>query len=220
MNTFTETHFHTSEVSPCGYVPAAESIPAYKAAGYDLIVVTDHLREDITAPYPTWEEGVGHFLSGYEAARKAGEKCNLTVLLGAEITFTSYPSDFLLFGIDKEFLLSNPYPCRMEVGEFSRIFRSPERLMIQSHPFRYGQFFEENIQFVDGIEVCNANVRHEANNDTAAAFAAAHNLIGTAGQDYHQTVDLLGKGVLFKGRITTTPELIFALRNGEYELIT
>lgn len=38
-----ELHMHTSEVSSCGKVPAAEMVRLYKEMGYDAITVTDHL---------------------------------------------------------------------------------------------------------------------------------------------------------------------------------
>ena len=42
----TEMHFHTSEISVCGRVPAAEGVRAYKEKGYDALVVTDHFHSD------------------------------------------------------------------------------------------------------------------------------------------------------------------------------
>ena len=38
-----DVHVHTSEVSGCGQLPGAEMARLYKQAGYDAIVITDHL---------------------------------------------------------------------------------------------------------------------------------------------------------------------------------
>ena len=40
----TETHLHTSEVSRCGQVSAAEMIELYKEAGYSTVFVSDHFK--------------------------------------------------------------------------------------------------------------------------------------------------------------------------------
>ena len=37
-----DTHVHTSETSKCGRSSAAEMVAAYKAAGVDAIVISDH----------------------------------------------------------------------------------------------------------------------------------------------------------------------------------
>ena len=39
---YVQLHLHTSETSRCGRSPAAEMARACKAAGYDLVAVTDH----------------------------------------------------------------------------------------------------------------------------------------------------------------------------------
>ena len=46
MSGLTEMHFHTSEVSACGSIAAAQGIRAYKERGYDTVVVTDHFHAD------------------------------------------------------------------------------------------------------------------------------------------------------------------------------
>ena len=55
----TEMHFHTSEISVCGRVPAAEGVRAYKKKGYDALVVTDHFHSDYFDSLPeelSWAE--------------------------------------------------------------------------------------------------------------------------------------------------------------------
>ena len=94
-----DLHVHTSEVSSCGHVPAAEMARLYHEAGYDAIVITDHLiagnKQEMPMP-----ERVNWYLSGYRAAKAEGEKLGLTVLLGAEARMTSGNEDFLVFGCE------------------------------------------------------------------------------------------------------------------------
>ena len=72
-----DLHVHTSEVSSCGRVPAAEMARLYHKAGYDAIVITDHLIAGKNQEMPM-PERVSWYLSGYRAAKAEGEKLGLT----------------------------------------------------------------------------------------------------------------------------------------------
>ena len=102
----TETHLHVSEVSPCAKISAYEMIKLYSEAGYHTVFVSDHLKKkfyDKLEDMP-WEEKTENFLSGYEAAKKAGEEFGGNVLLSAEILLSNSPNHYLLYGIDRDFL--------------------------------------------------------------------------------------------------------------------
>lgn len=106
-----ETHFHTKETSPCAQVPAAESVPAYRDKGYSGIVVTDHYRTDVFDRMPegwTWEQKVAAWKRGYDEAKRAGDDCGVTVLLGMEIAFADSPNDYLVYGVTEELLVVHP----------------------------------------------------------------------------------------------------------------
>ena len=97
-----DTHVHTSEVSTCGKMTAAEMVDAYRRAGYDAIVITDHLiLEKIKPQQLKPYEIVEQQLRGYLAA-VAAAKGDIDVLLGAEIRFTSGHEDYLLLGLDEQ----------------------------------------------------------------------------------------------------------------------
>ena len=58
----TETHFHTSETSVCGKIPAAEGIALCRERGYAAVIVTDHYvqaffaeREALSEAEPAFE---------------------------------------------------------------------------------------------------------------------------------------------------------------------
>ena len=65
-----DTHVHTSQVSPCGKVPAEEMIELYKEAGYGGVIITDHYYKGYFESLGNrpWEEKIQSFLSGYKAA--------------------------------------------------------------------------------------------------------------------------------------------------------
>ena len=94
-----ETHMHTSEVSACAVSPAAEQVRAYSARGYAGVIVTDHFINGFsTCPGKLpWDKKMKHIVSGYELAKKAGDKYGMDVFLGWE--FTIRGSDFLTYGL-------------------------------------------------------------------------------------------------------------------------
>ena len=69
-----ELHAHTSEVSPCANVPAAEMVADYARAGYGAVVVTDHFNNYVLESYPGkgTKRAVERYLEGnYELVLKA-----------------------------------------------------------------------------------------------------------------------------------------------------
>ena len=98
-----ETHFHTKESSPCGYIPAEEGIKTFHNGGYDAVIVTDHFSRSVngTAEGQVWDTVCDNFLSGWRAAKKAGELIGLHVYLGMELRFPYDENDFLVYGFDE-----------------------------------------------------------------------------------------------------------------------
>ena len=81
---YLDPHVHTSEVSGCGKVPAAEVVRLYRGAGCDAIVITDHYYDGYfqrQGDIP-WKEKVECYRRGYCAAREEGERSGLRVLFG------------------------------------------------------------------------------------------------------------------------------------------
>ena len=218
----TEAHIHTSEVSKCGQVAAADMASAYAEAGYDTIFITDHINVVMRSWVDmTWEEKMEKHMSGYEAAREAGEKLGLRVLYGAEIAFATgegHSNDYLVYGIDRDFLigLERYYGGRIE--DFYPYAKKHGALVIQAHPFRDG-FCTPKADFVDGLEVCNAHPRHNNNNDKALALAKERGLLMTAGSDAHQYEDVAGAAVLSEKRIETVEDYIELIRSGKGILV-
>ena len=105
-----DTHVHTSEVSSCGKVEAAQMVRYYKEAGYNGIIITDHYYKEYFESMleGSWEEKTDIYLSGYRAALDEGKRIGVDVFPGMEIRFHDSPDDYLIFGIDEEYLLNNP----------------------------------------------------------------------------------------------------------------
>jgi len=209
-----DTHVHTSEVSYCGKVPAEEAVRLYKDAGYDGIVITDHFFDlyfealgDIS-----WNEKIDCYLEGYRTACEAGKAIGLKVLLGMEIRFPENINDYLVFGIDEEFLRKNRELYRLGLRKFRALTKDKGIMIFQAHPFRSGMVLAPP-ELLDGIEVYNGNPRHDSRNDMAYGYAQKNGLLMSSGSDFHHTVDLARGGIITSERINDSRDLVDVIRN-------
>lgn len=222
MGSVLDMHFHTQETSSCGSIPAAQSVPAYREKGYDGLVVTDHYFDGYFARFPAdrpWPEQLESWLTGYRAARAAGDACGMTVLLGLELRFVGSMNDYLVYGATEDLLRAHPALYRMDPASFARFARDNGLFFAQAHPFRPG-LTRCDAAYLDGVETYNGNKRHNSHNDLAAAYAAEHGLIPLSGSDFHEWEDLARGGLHFRAPVRDAEELIAALRGGAYEPIT
>ena len=212
----TETHFHTSLVSPCAKVPPEEAVAAYAERGYTTLVVTDHYNRWIY-DYHGCEDPqawVELFLSGYrricEIARDYPE---MQVLLGMELHLTENCNDLLVYGVTEQDLHDAPMLYDWSLRELRAYADKKGWLIIHAHPFRDG-LTVLSPSYVDGVEVYNGNPRHNSRNEIARHWARLHGLLMTAGSDYHEREDVARGGLLTIEPITTIEELQAAIRKG------
>lgn len=219
-----DLHVHTQESSRCGRVPAAEMVGMYSEAGYSGLVITDHLNVSLeemvgeSGRTYSWSTIAERFLRGYRLAREEGARRGMQVLLGAEIRFSENDCDYLIYGFSEEdlFLPSFEYVYRLDIQTFSRRF--PHLLTIQAHPFR------ENagpvpVECLDGLEVWNANMRHDNNNERALELAERYALLQTAGSDAHRPEDVARCAMAFRSCPASPAQLIREIRKGNYSII-
>lgn len=205
-----ETHMHTSEGSACGMCSGAEMARAYAEAGYAGIIVTDHFFYGNTAvdrslPWKDWVEG---YCRGYEQAKEAGERLGLQVFFGWESGY--HGTEFLVYGLDKNWLLRHPEIRDATVEEQQLLVHEGGGIVVQAHPYREASYISEIRlfpQYIDGVEGINAShsslakkVRHPEYNERAAAFAREYGLPLTAGSDQHNT-EMLWGGMVFSRRL-------------------
>ncbi|MDR1699677.1 MAG: PHP domain-containing protein [Lachnoclostridium sp.] len=188
-----ETHLHTSEGSICGYTSGREYVDFYKDAGFDGIIVTDHFFTGNSTvkfmPITSWEEKVEVFCSGYENAKKAGDKAGLKVFFGWESWYEG--TEFLVYGLTKEWLLEHPEIMECSISEQYRLVHQDGGMVIHAHPFREAPYILEirlEPDYVDGIEVFNyANhYRNPLFNKRAYEYAQKYDLPMTCGSDIHR----------------------------------
>ena len=222
-NTF-ELHIHTSEVSSCAVANAVECVRRCVKLGYAGMVVTDHISCDRAvnkgiASLP-WKEQCAFWFRGYFAA-KAAAPAGFVVLPGAEFSFPGSINDYLLYGMEEDFLPRHKHIDKLTFLEFAEKVRKAGLLFAQAHPFRFGLELVHP-DFLEGMEVYNGNAHHESNNPIAEAWARRWSLLPLSGSDWHGGDTGVGRmpgGVVFPYPVHTAGEMLQALRAREYTLL-
>ncbi len=184
-----ETHLHTCQGSACGTSTGAEHARFYKDAGYQGIFITDHFFGGNTAVPRTgeWKDRVNQFCSGFEDAWNEGQKIGLDVFFGWEQNYQG--DEYLIYGLDKQFLLDNPDMERWTRKEQHDNIRAAGGCVIQAHPFRM-RWYVSAIRvcdvFADGVEAANAG-NPPAQDAYTARYAKAKGLYTTGGSDNHHS---------------------------------
>lgn len=214
-----DIHIHTMETSRCGYVKAPDTVAKYKALGYDGICITDHLHDlyiSLMDCHDDWQACITRYMYGYNEAKKAGDALGLDVIFGIELRFPENDSDYLIYGVDEQWLRANPYVCHMDHEAFFKKY-GDSVLIIHAHPYRYCD--EVFYNCVHGIEVVNCNRRHPNRNELALELAKANpRLIRLCGTDAHRPGDEGQSGVLFDHRVRDSYEFKAAVESGNFKL--
>lgn len=194
-----ETHLHTCQGSACGVSTGTEYVQAYKKLGYAGIFVTDHFFGGNTAAPRTgdWKDRIEAYCKGYEEAFEACKNdSDFHVFFGFEQTFDG--DDYLIYGLDKDWLIAHPEVEHMKHEELFNAVNSVKGLMIQAHPFRFRQYMSAMHQHpleVHGIEVYNGGNK-PIENQMAELYAQAFDFPVTSGSDIHNKdflIDAPGK---------------------------
>ena len=221
MDFLYETHMHTAEVSGCAISSAEQQVVTYKKRGFTGIIVTDHFINGYTnCPKDlTWEDKMRFIVSGYEAAKIAGDAHGLDVFLGWE--FTANGADFLTYGLDLDFLLGFNGLDELSINEYSEIVRKSGGYLAQAHPYREEYYIENPFpvapHLIDGVEVFNAMDKKEIN-AKAYKFAEENDLPMQAGTDSHGRGFSFYKGIALKERAKSIHDIIRAIKAKEIRM--
>ena len=217
-----ETHMHTSPVSACARVSVKDALKHYKSAGYTGAFMTDHFIDgniNLEVRNLPYEDRINFYFSAYEEGRAIGEEIGLDVFLGIEMTYGG--TDFLVYGIDKEWCLAHKDMDRMRKSDLLRLMMDEGALVIQAHPFREAAYIDHIRLFprcIHGVEVFNAN-RTELENRLAEQYAENYSLLRFAGSDNHSGAgqSTLG-GIATDAPISSVEEFIRIVKSGEIKL--
>ncbi len=217
----TELHCHTSPISNCAHISPEETVEQYISAGYTTLVITNHLSptffklvasKDMTDEH----ELTYYYLSDYRRAKKqAGDRLN--VLLGMELRVKENMNDYLIYGIDEQFVYDIGIITLMDkrLKEISPLVRNLGALIFQAHPFRNAMTIT-NPSLIDGVEVYNSTRNHLDRNEFALLWAEKYGLLKIAGSDYHNRDYLNGTGILTDIPITDSLQLKEILQNQNF----
>ena len=202
-----EMHCHTNIASKCAQISPKEIVHAYHSQGFAGIVITDHFFNGnctVGCSLP-WDEMVEKYCSAYEQAKEEGDKIGLKVFFGFEYSSNNNPlgregyqdrnpssgTDFLIYGLDKEWLLSKDKSIlELSVNEFMKMVRQDGGFVVQAHPFRLAKSYMDHISlfpnFTDCVEVLNTspNTMGRANK-LAKKYAKEYHFYRIAGSDAH-----------------------------------
>ncbi|MBQ8768081.1 MAG: histidinol-phosphatase [Oscillospiraceae bacterium] len=182
-----ETHLHTAPASGCARWSAADAVRYFKAAGYAGIFITNHfLDDDIpelrALPYA---QQIELYFADYEEGLRAGREVGLAVFSGVELSYKK--TDFLIYGLSKEWYLAHPEIDGMAVKDFLALAQREGALVIHAHPFREAGSIDHIRLYprsVHGVEIYNAN-RSAFENEMAQNYARNYGLLPFAGSDIH-----------------------------------
>ena len=213
-----ETHLHTSPVSKCARANVRETLEFYKSLGYEGVFLTNHFLDgninvDRNLPY---EERIEFYFSDYEEALALSDEIGIKVFLGVEISYAG--TDFLIYGLDKQWFLDNPQIMEMKKSEELKYMMECGALVIHAHPYREDSYIDHIRLYprcVHGVEVINAN-RKELENRMAKLYAENYGLLEIAGSDnHHAAIQKELAGIITDSPLEDERDFINRVMNGE-----
>ena len=158
------------------------------------------------------------YIKGYKRAKEcAGD--NFTVLLGCEVRFFFTIDDFLIYGIDENFLKNCGNLMVKYLRRLYKLCDKNELILIAAHPFRELRF-RHKPSLLHGCEVFNGKDAEKKANFKAEKWAEKHGFdILTSGGDFHDKNDTIPGGIITDVPIYTNDDLLRILRSGNYRLI-
>ena len=183
-----ETHLHTFPVSKCAKSTVREMLEFYKSHGYQGVFITNHFIDgnincDKSLPFA---ERLEFYFSDYEEGIRIGKEIGISVFLGIESSYKG--TDFLIYGLDKEWFFEHPEIESMKKSEMLSMMAEAGALIVQAHPFREASYIDHIRLFpryVHGVEIFNSN-RSDFENKLAKQYAKNYGLICFAGSDNHK----------------------------------
>ena len=216
-----ETHLHTMPVSKCAHKSIRENLEFYKKAGYDGVFITNHFLDgniniDSGRPYA---EKINFYFSDYEKAKEMSGEIGIKVFCGVEMSY--HGTDFLVYGLDKEWFLKNPQIMDMKKSDELPYLMENGALVIQAHPYREASYIDHIRLFprcIHGVEVINA-CRTELENRMADIYADAYGLLKTAGSDNHLAGELPRlAGMMSEEPLNSVSDYIEAVKSGRMKI--
>ncbi len=214
-----EVHMHTWQGSACGKTRGEDYVQAFKDAGYDGIIITDHFFRGNTRPdrKVAWEDYIDEYCKGYEAAKEAGDKIGLKVFFGWEECFG--PDEGLVYGLDKAWLKAHPEMLEWDHKTYREKINEAGGAIVEAHPFRERGYINcvnlHPFQF-DAWEV--SNFGNQPYQDVLAYnYAKKHGITMTSGSDIHDVavVETTPCGMVFDEPLNSSKDYADRIKSGK-----
>ena len=214
-----ELHCHTGGVSRCATISPRELLNKYEKEGYSGFVLTDHYSPMTFMPgwYLRPQKRIERYLASYHELK---ELCgdSFTVLLGLELRRYGVVNDYLVYGVEEDWLKMQPNMLLWNEKKMYEEMHKQGYLVYQAHPYR-PFIYRCDPKYIDGVEVFNGHTDAERNE---RAFIWAND-IGkpmTSGSDTHHMTDSVCGGIETCSPIRSNEDLLDTLRGGRYSLLT
>lgn len=203
--------------------PLKKSLQFYKSIGYDGVFITNHFIDgniniDKSKPY---SEKIEFYFSDYEEGLKTGKEIGIKVFCGIEQSYKG--TDFLVYGLDKEWFLKNSQIEQMEENRQLAYYIENGALVIQAHPYREDRHINHIRLYprcVHGVEIINVS-RSDFENKMAGIYAENYNLLKFAGSDNHTGKEQRKlAGMCSDVPVSDEQDFIYRIKNGDMKIFT
>ena len=213
-----ELHCHTTGVSRCATIDPKTLVHKYEKAGYSGLVLTDHYSPLTFLPkyYLCPQKAIEQYLASYHKLKNwCGD--SFTVLLGLELRHYGVVNDYLVYGVEEDWLKKQPNMLRWSEKKVCEEMHKQGYLVYQAHPYR-PLIYRCDPKHIDGIEVFNGHT-DTVRNEKALQWAKALGKPMTSGSDTHHEKDTACGGIETLRPIRCNGDLLDVLRSQNYTLI-
>ena len=214
-----ETHLHCLGGSVCATCSANDIVNDYKAAGYDGVVLTNHMSpHTVESSYLGLnpKERTDAFYALYDNLKEKGARENFKVFYGIEVRCAPTNTEYMLYGFSREFLYKNADLFTCSQQELFSLASSAGVFMYQTHPFRAGVKVGDP-KYMHGAEAFNGHFHHMNNNALANDFCEKNGLIKMFGTDYHEKGQPITSCAFVPDNVNDVFALTEYLRSGNAE---
>lgn len=190
-----ELHSHTHYSRDC-LTSFKQVVTRCRKLGIDKIAITDHNTAESALAFAKLEPDL--------------------IIIGEEIMTTE--------GEILAFFMQETIPAKLTPAETIRRLRDQGAFISVSHPFdrlRKGAWTKEQldgiIEHVDAIEVFNSRCIWNSDNQKAADYARAHQVMGTVGSDAHTPIEL-GRATLILKPFTDAASFTESLKTAQQDV--